>query len=114
MLYQVGSWTVPDSIGSEIRKKAGAWGKKLTKYARDQWPEQHIEMLTNIDGDGTVVHWVFRFQSMTEKEKWWKAFFEDDGIKSLFEELQSTERETGNTPFFCQGRSHFYNIVDLD
>ena len=110
MIRQVATWTIPDSIGSEIRRKAMAWGKKLTKYSRDKWPDQEVEVLTNLDGPGTAVHWVFKFESMAERETWWKAFFEDDGIKSLMDELEGTERATGTTPYFSQSRSHYYRM----
>jgi hypothetical protein len=114
MIYRVNTWTIPDSIGGEIRKKAMPWAKKMTKYQQEKWPEQEVEMLANYDGDRTEVHWKSKHESMAATEEWWKQLFKDDGIKSFMEELRNTEKETGNTPFFCQMRSHYYRIVDLD
>jgi len=104
---------VPDSQRGSLLNKTLEWGRRWTKYLRQKWPQVAPELLENINGEWGRLHWVFRFESIADRDKWTKEVQEDPGQKSLWEELVALEDKHGSIPLLTQITHNFYRIVDL-
>ena len=113
MVVFVDTWSLRDSIRSEIAGKAMDSVKKMVKYVRGKWPEIEYEVFRNGDGSQNDIHFSSRFESISAHQQFVKTFWSDDGIRSLVDELEKMERPTGNT-FFLNRRIHYYEIVEID
>jgi|APSaa5957512622_1039677.scaffolds.fasta_scaffold129032_1 hypothetical protein len=113
MIVSVETWSIRDSIRSEIRRGAMEFMKKFVKCVREKWPEIQYEVLRNGDGSQNDIHFSSRHESISAHQQFVEMSWNDDEIKLLVDELEKMERSTGNT-FFFNRRTHYYHIVDLD
>ena len=56
---------------------------------------------------------VTRHDSIAASQEWYHEFFNDDGMKQLFDELQETERSVGQ-PVFDGWNDTFFNEIPLE
>ena len=114
MIYVVATYSIQDSVGNEIRPKATEWAKKITRYIKSKWPEIDVVLFTNYDGAQSEIHWSSKHESMAAWEKWAEEYNQDDGRKSLFDEVIEISKGLGGALLFGNNRAHFYKVVDLD
>ena len=111
MIYFVTTMSIPDSIENKVREAAMSWSEKILKYAQEKWPEREMELMVNIDGKNSDIHWKTKHESMAAIDKWGEQYWNDDGVKALIDEVQKKEKELGTT-FFTNWRNHYYWTVE--
>ena len=80
-------WTRTAEMAWGKDAQAIEWAIRITKYLNDAYPEQPGEVLTNIGADLAKIHWVRKYESLAEMEKYSSMLDADEQFQALVKEM---------------------------
>ena len=108
MIYEITSGTI-DGPG-EFRREAMESAKELTKYLREKYPENNIELITSATGRTQRIAWVVKCESIDEAQAFGKKRSEDPGYRAIVEKWLAKEEKQGRSSW-ADGMSREYWVV---
>ncbi len=88
-------------------REASKWALKTADCINQKRPSVNCEVLANVTGAQDEIHFVSRFESLTDYEKSYEEQFKDPTFLKLMEEAEAE----GNNFFIGAPRDHFYRTV---
>lgn len=112
MIYFVTSANLVPSTTPGAHEHASEFARRFAALSNEIDPSVDCQLLRNVNGLKTMVHWVSKHKSLAAFEEGNKTFWRDERTHSLVAELQEAEAKAG-TIFFGNRSESFYHTVDL-
>lgn len=63
------------------------WGKRIMAYLSEAYPDALGEVLTNIGGNLSQIHWMRKHESLAQMEEYVRKVQADEGFQALVKEM---------------------------
>ena len=109
MIYEITSGTIDGP--ADFKREAMQSAREITKYLKENYPDQNVEFIISATGRAQRVAWVIKCASIEEAQAFGKQRSEDSGYKAIIDKWEAKEAKQGRSSW-ADGMSREYWIVD--
>ena len=102
MYYYIRSWSTEHAPG----EWAGDRLEELTKIHNEVHPNNQAVLLGNVTGPMMEVHWMVKFESLSDYENWKEHLWDHEKFKPWLAGFEKAIKETG-----AEGYTNFRNAL---